>query len=93
MKLQFEEGVRSMASIDFVIRARHWHYIGDSVFFFSFGHGIRMHLCDLVNAIKELVEEPGYSPLDWRLDGMEHGGLVDAHEGIKVEIKIRTLPW
>ena len=42
-----------------------------------------MHLCDLVNAIKELVEEPGYSPLDWRL-GMEHGGLVDAHEGIKL---------
>lgn len=39
MKLQFEEGVWSMASIDFVIRARHWHYIGDSVFFIPLGMG------------------------------------------------------
>lgn len=31
-----EQGVWSMASIDFVIRARHWHYIGDSVCFFFF---------------------------------------------------------
>jgi hypothetical protein len=52
-----EQGVWSMASIDFVIRARHWHYIVTAcVFLYSFGHGIRMHLRDLVNAINELVE-------------------------------------
>jgi hypothetical protein len=36
-----KQGVLGMASIDFMIRELHLHYIGNSVFLF--GYGIRIH--------------------------------------------------
>lgn len=39
IKVVKQQGVLGMVSIDLMVRALHWHYIGNSVFFFGYGIG------------------------------------------------------